>query len=486
MSAAATAVAVFALASAMAAAGLDLRLVEAVKNKNSKTVRALLAEHVDANAHQADGATALMWAAHWDDLDTATLLIGAGANVNAANIDGVTSVFLACTHGNATMVNKLLEAGANPNVADQAGQTPLMNCSHSGSKEAVEALLAHGADVSAKENSGGQTALMWAAAGGHSAVVAALIAHHADVHTRSKGGFTSLLFAAQQGDVDSAKMLLAAGSDINEATPGYGNALDVAAASGHEPLALLLLEKGGDPNMADGNGITALHYAVQKGLRVLTGYLYDPYTRPAPPNMPELMKALLAHGANPNARIKKSLVVIPFRTATASMVGATPFFLAAVAGDVGAMQALADHGADPLLTNSEKVTPLMVAAAGGARESGRTDEDQKNAFETVKLAAELGADVNATSAQGQTALHFAAFSGADAIVQFLVDKGAKLDVRDKSGQTPWSMAMGISTSVDDAFLARYHKSTAELLLKLGAKQLSPKDVPGSSPAASSE
>jgi uncharacterized protein len=460
---------------AFATASPDLRLIQAVKNKDAKTARALLQEHVDANAREADGATALMWATHWDDLDTAALLLRAGANANAANDHGVTPLSLACTNANAAMVKKLLDAGANPNVADQAGETPLMTCSRTGSAEAVSALLAHGADVSAKENARGQTALMWAAAGGHSAAVAALIAHHADAHARSKGGFTPLLFAAQNGDVDTAKLLLAAGVDVNEPTPEYGSPLDLAAASDHEALSLFLLEKGADPNVADGYGITPLHYSVQNGLRALTGFSYDG-NRPAPPNMPELLKALLTHGANLDARIKKTIFVLPTRTTTASMVGATPFFLAAVAGDADSMRVLAGHGANPMITNSGNVTPLMVAASGGAREDERNEEQEKSAFEAVKLAVQLGNDVNAASVLGQTAMHAAAGAGSDEMVQFLFDKGAKLDVRDRAGQSPWSIATGISTTVDNAFIARYRKSTADLLVKLGAHELSPKDV----------
>lgn len=427
--------ALFAGGVAFATASSDLHLVEAVKNKDVRKARVLLQEHIDANAHEADGATALMWAAHWDDLDTATLLIRAGANANAANDHGVTSLSLACTNANAAMVKKLLDAGAHPNVADLTGETPLMTCSRSGSAKAVNALLAQGADASAKENARGQTALMWAAAGGHSAVVAALIAHHADVHARSKGGFTPLLFAAQNGDVETAKLLLAAGVDVNEPTPEYGSPLDLAAASEHEALSLFLLEKGADPNVADAYGITPLHYSVQSGIRALTGYSYDG-NRPAPPNMPELLKVLLAHDANPNARIKKTIFVLPTRTTAASMVGATPFFLAAVAGDADSMRVLADHGANPMITNGGNVTPLMVAASGGAREDERNEEQEKQAFEAVKLAVQLGNDVNAASMLGQTAMHAAAGAGSDEMVQFLFDKGAKLDVRDRAGQSP--------------------------------------------------
>jgi ankyrin repeat protein len=460
---------------ALAAGSADLRLVEAVKNKDAREARTLIQQHVDVNAHQADGGTALMWAAHWDDLGTATLLIGAGANASAANDLGVSTLSLACTNASAAMVKKLLDAGANPNVADQAGETPLMTCSRSGNADAVSALLAHGADANAKENARGQTALMWAAAGGHSGAVAALLEHHADVHARSKTGFTPMLFAAQGGDVETAKLLLAARADVNEPTQEYGSPLVVAAASEHEDLALFLLQRGANPNVTDVYGITPLHYAVQNGLRELTGYSYDG-NRPAPPNMLRLMRALLTNAANPNVQIRKTIFVLPTRSTTASMVGATPFFLAAVADDVDAMRFLNDHGGNPLTTNNGGVTPLMVAASGGAREDERNEEQEKRAFEAVKLALDLGNDVNAASVLGQTAMHSAAEAGSDEMVQYLFDRGAKLDVRDRSGQSPWSLAMGISTTVDNAFIARHHESTVQLLVKLGAHELSPKDV----------
>ena len=125
------------------------------------------------------------------------------------------------------------------------------------------------------------------------------------------------------------------------------------------------------------------------------------------------------------------------------MVGATPFWLAAAVGDVGIMRVLADSGADPLLATEENVTPLMVAAGLGRRVANvmdRTAEEERSALEAVKLIVELGADVNASSETGLTALHGAAYTGANAIIQFLVEKGAKVDVKDKFGQTPLSIA----------------------------------------------
>ena len=503
----------------------DLRLVEAVKNRDKEAERSLLKQHADVNVPQADGATALHWAARWDDLETADLLIRAGAIVNAANDYGVTALSLACTNGNAAMVEKLLQAGANPNAAQWTGETPLMTCARTGNLDAVKSLLERRADVN-KETRRGQTALMWAAAEKRPEVARALIEHGANVNARShlmegftplryvtyglhehvpgqfdtheaedfhpdpaasKGGFTPLLFAAKQGDVETARILLAAGANGNHASPEYGSALVVASANGHEALAIFLLDKGADPNVADGWGFTALHYALREGItaigmsrpRIPTDRIW------LRPNRPELVKALLAHGANLNARVGKGFP--PFNYAPFArddinnmphlrQPGATPFLLAAASGDAGLLRALAAGGADPRLSTEDGTTPLMVAAGLG-RLQDRTEEEEKNALEAVMLAVELGSDVNAANKDGETALHGAAYRGANAIIQFLADKGAKLEAKDRYGQTPLSIAEGDPARLVDPRDKRFrglkneHKSTAELLLKLGATPL---------------
>ncbi|MGH9785547.1 MAG: ankyrin repeat domain-containing protein, partial [Terriglobia bacterium] len=462
------------LAAEGAAQTADLRLVEAVQNRDKDAVRSLLAQGVDVNAAQADGATAIAWAAHWEDLETADLLIRAKANVNAANEYGVTPLSLACTNRSAAMVEKLLAAGANPNAAQLAGETPLMTCARTGNPDAVRALLARGANPNAKESKRGQTALMWAIAGKHSAAARLLIERGADVRSRSNTGFTPLLFAAQQGDLDSARALLTAGADVNEASADYGSALVVAAASGSELLGIYLLEKGANPNVADGFGITALHHAVAKGLSLLTGIVYDPAYRVRPSNLPKLVQALLSNGANPNAKVTKgipSYLMAP-DAPPLTLPGATPFFLATVAADVDLMRMLAQAGADISINGRGNTTPLMVAA-GAAQDAttGRNEQEQKNALDAVKLLVELGADVNATNDDGQTALHAAAFNGADEIVQFLAGRGAAVDVRDKNGETPWSMAAGIAPVLRYRGLYGTHPSTVALLEKLGATRV---------------
>ena len=459
----------------------DLRLLEAVERGDKKAVRSLLEQHADVNAPQPDGATALHWAAHRDDLETADLLIRAGANVNVANDYGVTPLSLACTNRNAAMVDRLLQAGADANAAKPTEETVLMTCARTGTVQAVKSLLVHAANPNAQETRRGQTALMWALAEKHSQVVSALIEHGADVHARSKTGFTPLLFAAQQGDLESAQLLQGAGADVNAATPEHGNVLTVASASGHEALSIFLLDKGAEPNTADGNGVTPLHHAMQRALAILNGLKYDPYYRPEPPNMPELVQALLAHGADPNAQITKGYLLGP-NEVSISMVGATPFFLAAVSADAAIMRVLAADGADPKIRTEENIPPLM-AAAGAARGLGQGTIRSRTGSpeEAVKVAVQLGADVNAYNKQGQTAMHAAASTGEDAIVQFLADHGAKVDAVDESGQTPWTMAMGISPILRYRGSYGSYQSTADLLLKLGARPRTREEMDTRSP-----
>jgi uncharacterized protein len=475
--------------------GGDLRLVDAVQKKDTATARSLLKgiarERLDVNAAQDDGATALHWAVHWDDGEMAELLIRAGADVNAANDYGVTALALACTNRNSALVETLLKARANPNVAQMTGVTPLMECARTASIAAVTSLLARGASVHATHARTGQTALMWAAAGKQTDIVKLLIEHGARVRARSKGGFTPLMFAAQSGDMDSARVLLDARADVNEATPEHGSALVVASASGHEALGMFLLDKGADPNTTDENGITALHNAAQRGLTALIGVRYDDSYRVQPPNMPELAKALLARGANVNARITANDTRGPDGTPFA-MKGATPYFLAAVAGDGSLMRLLGRSGADPRLTAEGGITPLMAAARSACTGSceyrganAKVDEAAAEAArEAVKVAMELGADVNAASEDGQTAMHMAAFTGADGVVQFLADSGATVDVQDKHGETPWSMATGLSPVLRYRGQYGTHESTTKLLLKLGARPVTQEELDARAAAAS--
>ena len=508
------------------AASADLRLVEAVKNRDQQAMQSALKDKASVNAAQADGATALHWAAHWNDLEAADQLLRAGANANAANDYGVTPLTLACSNGNAAMVVKLLKAGANPNAAQWSGESVLMTCARAGSVEAAKLLLDRKANVNAKTRRA-QTALMWAAAEKHPEVVRLLLERGADANAKShalegfrpaqhitygvhykapgkpdpvqptdlhldpassKGGFTALMFAAQQGDLESARILIEHGARINETSPDYGSALVMAAASNHEALATYLLDKGADPNAADGFGFTAMHHALREGIRAINMSRPSMHSDPRwmPPNMPGLVKALLDHNANPNARASQGYPpfnVPAFGRSTGNSMphlkqpGVTPFFLAAASNDPALMRLLLAKGADPLLATEEGSTPLMVAAGLGRNEDF-SPEEEKRAMEAVQMLVERGADVNAADQDGQTALHAAAYMGSNAIIQYLVSKGAKLDPADKYGQTPLDIASGDPrhlVEADKRFAQgrREHKSSAELLLKLGAPALPP-------------
>jgi len=474
----------FLSAVSMAAPGSDVRLIEAVKKEDKEATRALLKDHVDVNASEADGSTALAWAAYRDDAEAVDLLIRAGANVNAANSYGVTPLSLACTNRNSLIVEKLLTAGANPNAAQSTGETPLMTCAGTGTVDAVNLIINHKGDVNVRETEKAQTPLMWAAAGKHADVVRVLIKNGADVNARTRDGFTPLMFAAQQGDLESVRVLLESGADLNAVAPKYGSALTVASASRNERVALFLLDKGADPNVADSLGITPLHYSIARGIADITNIAptaaFDLSYRVRPSNMTRLAKALIAKKANPNAQIKK--IIVTFGTTVAlngigapSMIDATPFFLAALSADVDLMRALLEAGADPSI-KAQKNTTALLAAAGAVFDAYRSEEEKSKALEAVKLLVELGVDVNERNTAGQAPIHAAAFTGATAMVQFLADHGANVNVKARNGETPWSMASGVYSNAMNAAFWTVHEDTVALLVKLGATVLKPEEI----------
>jgi uncharacterized protein len=461
----------------------DLTLADAAKNRDKDAVRLLLEQQPGGNAAQADRDTALHWAVYWDDLEMAKLLIRAGANNKSTNDHGVTPLVLACRNGNDAIVEMLLDSGSDPNQAAFPNSvTPLMMCARTGRVDAVKFLLDNGAKPNVKETRLGQTALMWAIAQGHAQTADLLIQHGADIHARSESGFTSLIFAARTGEAASARVLLAAGADVNvkvslgahTETPDLKTPaalmtpLLMATASGHEEISKFLVENGADPNVWDG-GAAPIHYAVMEGLS------YFHYR----PSMNELVQVLLAHGADPNVRFERTIVTTRgYDTDNIPGRGATPFLMAAAAPDPELMRILLAAGADPNLTTSENVTALM-AAAGVTRSEAYTEIQQRDALEAIRMIVELGADVNATSDIGRTALHGATQMVADPIIQYLAEQGVDVNARDIYQQTPLSAAMGIrlpwvrSNPLGEEGAVR--QSTVDLLLSLGA---TPLDTPG--------
>jgi len=445
-------------------AGAEVRLVDAVKAADKTAVRALLDQRVDVNAPQADGTTALHWAADGDDSEIVGLLIRAGANVKATNRYGVTPLWLACMNGNAVTIEMLLEAGAEANTVLPEGETVLMTAARTGKVDAVKVLLGHGADVNAKEGWHGQTALMWAAAEGHPGVIQALVERGAEIHVRSNGGFTALLFAAREGQIGAVQALLKAGANLNESLPGKAPeradaaagsteseiGLDtflLAAANAHYELAAWLLDQGADPNAAP-QGWTALHQVSWVRKAGVSGS-----NNPAPEgsgNMDslEFVRKLVAKGATLNAQVTKRPGM---GVTTLNSIGATPFLLAARTADAELMRLLAALGADPRLPNEDDTTPLMVAAGLGTQSPGEDPGTEPEVLEAVSVALELGNELNAVDKNGETVMHGAAYKHAPSVVHFLAEKGARIEVWDqqnKKGWTPLKIAEGVQRGMN--------------------------------------
>jgi len=481
----------------LGAAGSDAPLADAVQRGDTPAILSLLKNGADVNAPQPDGATALHWAAYLDAADTTALLIRSGAKVDTPNNYGMTPLALASANGNATIVDRLLKAGANPNGAVRAGETPLMLAARTGSVDAVKALLSAGAAIDAKEAWNGQTALMWAAAAGHARVVQLLIDRHADIRARSNAGTTPLLFAVRHGDIATVRVLLAAGADVLDKRPDSATPLLVAVINGHADLVDLLLEKGADPNVEGGSteltvpGVRArpmeLKYrkltnserdseGVSRGnifgrplhaaVHVANWHISDQFIAVQMDRM-RVITALLEHGADVNGRIRMEEPRWSGARYRRHLAGATALLFAAKSADVEVMRLLLEYGADPTINTDENITPLM-AAAGIAWASNQDRASESQVLEAVKLLVdEQGADVNAVSDLGETAMHAAAYRGANSVVQYLFDKGAKLDVVAVDGRTPLIVADGVEYG--NSFAAQPH--TAALLRKLGAKEM---------------
>jgi ankyrin repeat protein len=433
------------------ATAADAPLADAAEKADWDRVAKLLADHADPNAAQADGATALLWAAYHDHAESARLLLATGADAKAANRYGVTPLSPACTNGDAKLIKMLLAAGADANTTLRGGETALMTASRTGRADAVQALLDAGAKVDATDRSG-QTALMWAAADGNAEAALALIKAGANVNARIDSGFTPMLFAAREGRIDVVRTLLKAGADAKDAIrskrrngpePKSGpSALLLAVENGHFELAIALVEAGADPN-DERSGYTPLHTLtwVRKPNRG-----DDPDGQPPPTgsgNLTSLQFArkLVSLGANVNARLAHG----PSGKGKLNLTGATPFLMASKTADLPYMQLLVELGADPKLPNDDGATPLMAAAGIGTlapdEEAGSEDE----ALAAAEFLLKHGADINVTDRNGETAMHGAAYKSLPKMVHFLADHGAQIETwnrKDKYGWTPLMIAEG--------------------------------------------
>ncbi len=469
----------------LAVAGGGDDLSTASKQGDATRMEALLEEGADPDAPGPFGTPALHWRVAEDDLPGAKLLLQAGANPDAPTERGITPLLLAIANGNHQMVELLLEAGANARATGADGETLLMRAAESGSARVVQLLLQQGTPVDAKETRFGQTALMFAARAGHAEVVAALLKAGAQPNVATvvgpapsfilpnsqagfgfgvgiirggtpadrgrreprPGGLTPLHYAARQNHVEAAKRLVAAGADLHAREANDITPLLMAISNNSVATAHFLLEQGSNVNARDWYGRTPLWEAVNvRNLYVHNATFKNGIDRPP---VLRLIEALLAAGADVNARTKETP---PFRhhllETTGSLewvdfTGQTPFLTAALAGDVTVMKLLLRHGADPHIHTFQGTSPLMAAAGVNWVVAQTWTEGPGQLLEAVKLCHSLGMDVNQANSMGITALHGAANRGSDDIIRFLVEKGADLTARDKEGRSALDWAGGV-------------------------------------------
>jgi uncharacterized protein len=443
----------------------------------------LAVEREDVNAVAPDGTTPLHWAVRADDLQKVERLIRAGAKVNASDRYGITPLNLASVNGNAQIIRRLLQAGADPNAVDSTGETILMTAARTGTPEALKLLIDRGANVNAVDPEFQQTALMLAVRENHPNAVKVLMEREAVVNARTRvgptpafrppckgtgcgsegvginrggipdrgqraainGGMTALLYAARDGRLEEAKLLVAAGADVRLADPNEISPLLMAILNNHLHVATFLLDHGAEVNTSDFWGRTPLWAAVDvRNMDLDHGV--DKGVDRAP--IFDFIKLLIDQGANVNARTKEyhpgrrwlySLGDVSW----VDMTGQTPFLRSALSGDTKVMRLLLEHGADPNIPTLAGTTALMAAAGVNWTVAQTYTVSKEALLEAVKICLEHGADVNAINSMGLTAVMGAANRGSDEILKYLVEKGARLDVKDAVGRTPVTWAEGV-------------------------------------------
>ena len=461
---------------------LPTQLAEATGRADLPAVRQLVASGADVNTADADGTTPLHLAVWADDVAIVQELLRAGAKATAANAFRLTPLALATEHGNAAIVRRLIEAGADAAAVDTAGETLLMAAVRTGSLDTVKALVDAGAPVNAAEPQLGHTALMWAARTNQGAIARLLIERGATVAARTRvgakpaarppgtgggshgvgivrsgvppqgeqqptpGGMTALLFAARDGATDVARALIEAGAEINAADPNGMTPLLMAITNGQIPVAQLLVDKGADVRAVDWWGRTPLWAAVEiRNLDMRSGATDNGIDRRA---AMRLIESILDKGVDVNARVKEfppqRRHLLPLASLEwVDFTGQTAFIRAAQSTDVPLMRLLLSKGADPTITTFNGTTALM-AAAGVNWVIGQTyTESPARWLEAVRLCLEVGLDVNAVNEMGLAAVHGAANRGSDDIIELLAQRGARLDVPDKNGRTPFAWAEGV-------------------------------------------
>ncbi|MBZ5632239.1 MAG: ankyrin repeat domain-containing protein [Acidobacteriia bacterium] len=429
-------------------------------NGDAAIVAALINGGADPNEKLPLGRTPLMEASRTGSVDTIKVLLDRGAQINAREtLRGTTALMWAADEGHAAAIRLLIQRGADIKARSspaERGRGPALGKSSDPRKQVAAQGAARAAGQASPPLGGGRAAQQGrggrgggrggagagAGRGGADQVEdqAADFTDDAAAAAFGFGGFgrgravvkdggelTPLVYAVRSNDLDSVKVLLAAGADINQVT-GYGwSPLLVATQNRYYKLGAYLLDHGADVNLANKGGWTPLYLATDNR-NIESG---DYPVRKGDMDHLDFIKLLLDKGANVNARMKDSTETrTVFTNQWLDENGATAFLRASQSGDIALMKLLLAHGADPKIDTELHVTALQVAAGIGWVEGITYEWSPERTLEAVKLLLDLGLDPNAQADTGRVALHGAAHKGATAVVQLLVDHGAKLNIRD--------------------------------------------------------
>ncbi|XP_043368973.1 ankyrin-2 isoform X47 [Dermochelys coriacea] len=435
---------------------------------------------------------ALHIAARKDDTKSAALLLQNDHNadvqskmmVNRTTESGFTPLHIAAHYGNVNVATLLLNRGAAVDFTARNGITPLHVASKRGNTNMVKLLLDRGGQIDAKTRDG-LTPLHCAARSGHDQVVELLLERGAPLLARTKNGLSPLHMAAQGDHVECVKHLLQHKAPVDDVTLDYLTALHVAAHCGHYRVTKLLLDKRANPNARALRGETALHMAARAGqvevVRCLlrNGALVDARAREEQTPLhiasrlgkTEIVQLLLQHMAHPDA---------------ATTNGYTPLHISAREGQVDVASVLLEAGAAHSLATKKGFTPLHVAAKYGSLDVAKLllqrraspDSAGKNGYTPLHIAAKknqmqiattllsYGAETNILTKQGVTPLHLASQEGHADMVTLLLDKGSNIHVATKSGLTSLHLAAQ-EDKVNVADILTKHGANQDAQTKLG-------------------